>query len=881
MSSRTGDDSIYSRRGERRVRSWEAAGPDLAIFPYIYIGIVKDVVDVRRTGRLRVWIPEICGYATENDPSVWITVDYCSPFAGATDIVRNVPGSESWKGTQIAYGFWAVPPDLDNEVLVAFINGHPGRGVWFGCLYQHLMNHSVPTITQSPSFAPKEESCGVDPPTVEYNKVQPKEQEGAGSANWLGDRPRPRHEALHEAFKQQGLYTDPLRGPTRASARRQLFSRVYGIVTPRGHSIYIDDGVVETDENGRPLYEDNEMRVVEDAQEYIRLRTRNGSQILIGSNPGTIYMITPKGNSWLELTDEGVTIYTKGSWDVRTQGDFNLRVDGNANIEIGGELRLRTMENTRWRAEGKIDIRSAAGCKDLEPGIRIETEGNLDIHSLLDVQILADGSILRQAGELISDEAPLVVHNGGIEAAPEPPEPPEPERRPDRDIDRPDECYPVIDIECDSILPEGHVVTHEPWERPFGFGIGDVETPAPESEVLIPEIFARGVEVECEEISVLQGESRFAVVGQEIIDTRTGLPVETTPVENLDPSPDLVDMIANTTPFLDDPVQLPDGRWLVGWGTRIGGGQDLELWRSSDFRKRRALARAFLEEELAAAAETARRKFAGMRLTQGMFDAIVSQIQSFGAANFDRIGLTRAIIEFDFDLYHAITGCVGGAVTGRRRDAEKSRFERIPDGGGTAPPKDIPGDATCSGVPDPSPEVLDAIKQASQETGADYAYMLGTAATESSFDPNARANGSSAAGLYQITRPTWNRLVRKYGKQDGVSEEDRLDPYANAKMAGRLANENAEEFERITGQPPSRTDLYMAHFLGPREAARFAMADQNTPATQLVSEKVAASNRHVFYDGTRPRTVGEIRRMFRNKVEGCGTQLAGKFPITA
>src|ERR1700691_2080160 len=107
-----------------------------------YLGFVKDNNDELKMGRLRVWIPEI-----NRDPvNGLFLVSYCSPFAGATP-ATNLDGSQN--NAQTSYGFWAVPPDVDNEVVVTFINGDPNRGIWIGCMYQQYMNNMITGIPNS------------------------------------------------------------------------------------------------------------------------------------------------------------------------------------------------------------------------------------------------------------------------------------------------------------------------------------------------------------------------------------------------------------------------------------------------------------------------------------------------------------------------------------------------------------------------------------------------------------------------------------------------------------------------------------------------------------------------------------------------------------
>ena len=88
----------------------------------VYVGFVKDIADVQKNGRLRVWIPEM-GSAPDNDEG-WVIVNYCSPFAGATNIdTTDSTNVQQFEGTQTSYGMWMVPPDINNQVLVMFING--------------------------------------------------------------------------------------------------------------------------------------------------------------------------------------------------------------------------------------------------------------------------------------------------------------------------------------------------------------------------------------------------------------------------------------------------------------------------------------------------------------------------------------------------------------------------------------------------------------------------------------------------------------------------------------------------------------------------------------------------------------------------------------
>jgi hypothetical protein len=88
-----------------------------------FVGIIKNNLDPTRSGRLQIWIPDLGG--DEDDSNTWRTVSYASPFFGSTYNPTS-PKENSYKNSGHTYGFWAVPPDLDNHVLCTFVNGDPG-----------------------------------------------------------------------------------------------------------------------------------------------------------------------------------------------------------------------------------------------------------------------------------------------------------------------------------------------------------------------------------------------------------------------------------------------------------------------------------------------------------------------------------------------------------------------------------------------------------------------------------------------------------------------------------------------------------------------------------------------------------------------------------
>lgn len=418
-----------------------------SIYNQTYIGYVKKVEDDIRMGRLQVWIPEMGG-----DPiseKSWYTVNYCSPFAGATPIDEksntlpvssgNTKDGKKWLQSQRSYGFWAVPPDVDNEVVVMFVNGDPNKGIWIGCMYKQYMNHMVPGLPRNNSFDEGED--GELPPVVEYNKWS--------SIGNEDDPTRPRFDPLHDGLKAQGLYKDPQRGPASGGARRESPSKVFGMLTPRGSQFVMDD------------FECNEL---------IRLRTRSGVQVLIHETEGYVYMNSKKGNSWLQISDDGIDMYSSKPVNIRSQSGYNFHTDKDYNLHIGGNFNVFCEGDMKWSTKGNADLLVGKDRKEDIGGassslikknrtMKIEGTDNNDIQGKATYK--SGSELTMQGGSLIAMKAPSVTQNNP-ESPSEPEkntnaEGPKPEKAKDRKLE---EKYP--EDKRDSITAK--MPTHEPYD---------------------------------------------------------------------------------------------------------------------------------------------------------------------------------------------------------------------------------------------------------------------------------------------------------------------------------------------------------------------------------------------------------------------------------
>lgn len=313
----------------------------------VYVGKIKDNRDILSMGRLKVWIRELD--PDEDHEAGWQTVSYCSPFAGATP-VRNRQGrvankSNTFEGTQKTYGWWGVPPDLDNLVLCVFADGQQSQGFWIGCIFQEQMNQMVPAIGTDDNKEPK----------AEYNRADDKAA-GVETTNRAPDRPE--HTTLKEGLRTQGLLIvddkiDFDRGLATASSKRKRDhgtsdresnftshrdqpAKVYGFLSPGGTQFVFDDL---------------------EGSEYVRLRTKTGAGITIHEGTGFIYLINKDGSAWVELAADGnIDVWSNVSVNIRATQDINLRADRDINIESGRNINMKAVGQT---SPGNIKIQCA------------------------------------------------------------------------------------------------------------------------------------------------------------------------------------------------------------------------------------------------------------------------------------------------------------------------------------------------------------------------------------------------------------------------------------------------------------------------------------------------------------------------------------------
>ena len=191
---------------------------------------------------------------------------------------------------------------------------------------------------------------------------------------------------------------------------------------------------------------------------------------------------------------------------------------------------------------------------------------------------------------------------------------------------------------------------------------------------------------------------------------------------------------------------------------------------------------------------------------------------------------------------------------------------------------------------------LAAIRLGSIRTGVDFSFLMEMARVESNFNPVAHAPKSSATGLFQFRDNAWLQSIRTFGADYGledaatrvklIDDEEQVqhpivrDPLQQAVLALRLnprlstliAAENIKRNLQFLSarirHTPVRTDLYLAHFLGPEAAVMFLKTRDEQPATLArdLFPKEAEINPRVFQNRKgQPRTVAKVYQWFDNR----------------
>lgn len=367
-----------------------------------FIGIVVNNVDNTFSGRLQVVIEEFAsrdgeGQIDLNNVSQWRMVRYCSPFYGITRQSGTDTGVGNYPGNQQSYGMWFTPPDLGTKVLCFFPSGSPDKGFYIGSVPEPGINHMIPAIGGASNYTTDNATQGeyfAKSPILPVTEINTGNQGIADNPKFF-DQARPVHSYQASIFFQQGLDTDPERGPIISNSQRETPSTVYGISTP-GARVY--NGGLQPSEIQKKV-QSGELKptdvevigrigghtlVMDDGDisgnnQLFRLRSSKGHQIIMNDTQNFFYIIHANGQTWLEFGAEGtVDVFSTNSINMRTQGDINFHADRDINMYANANVNIKANQNINLGAVKQFNLAA---------------EEDIVIFSSTKIGIKSDGSV--------------------------------------------------------------------------------------------------------------------------------------------------------------------------------------------------------------------------------------------------------------------------------------------------------------------------------------------------------------------------------------------------------------------------------------------------------------------------------------------------------
>jgi hypothetical protein len=121
---------------------------------------------------------------------------------------------------------------------------------------------------------------------------------------------------------------------------------------------------------------------------------------------------------------------------------------------------------------------------------------------------------------------------------------------------------------------------------------------------------------------------------------------------------------------------------------------------------------------------------------------------------------------------------------------------------------------------------------------------------ESANNPKAKNTLSSATGLGQFIKSTWNSMIDRYHPEySHLSPTEkaalRTDPALSREMTLNYAKENVQKLSKA-GINITPSTVYGAHFLGPAGAIAAFRADPKTPAVDVLGSTVVNANPNIM-----------------------------------
>jgi len=163
--------------------------------------------------------------------------------------------------------------------------------------------------------------------------------------------------------------------------------------------------------------------------EYFRIRTRTGHQLLMHNSEDLIYIANSQGTTWIEMTSMGkIDIYASDCVSIHTEADFNLKAARDINMEAGRNINMKA-ESGRWQVEVATDLNflvandakiTVGNDYNLLVGKdnKISTHGTFNLNTNIDNKFTAGGSTNIGSGSNHIESAEKIYMNSSVVAAP-------------------------------------------------------------------------------------------------------------------------------------------------------------------------------------------------------------------------------------------------------------------------------------------------------------------------------------------------------------------------------------------------------------------------------------------------------------------------------
>jgi hypothetical protein len=334
----------------RKLNTGFAGNSDFGSNFTMCMGVVKDNADPAQCGRLKVYIPAVDSKDFESEDLPWAT--YCSPFGGTTQ--NAIVGRDSTELTGgSAYGFWAIPK-VGGQVLIGFLEGEPNIRFWMGCFYMPELNRTMPQSINNPPLSTEIDESGLVPQTEMAHYAKNLQEGGLG--------PTSKH------WKTRGGFERSISYPENKTKNKPVSD---GYFTKPHEPEKSDSQTIALTSPGRHFIS------MQDIDEFCRMRmkTTEGTQIILDDTNERIYISTARGRNWVEI-DEGsgkIYFYTSSKFNIHSENDLNLYSSENINIVAKKRVNIQSEDRA-------VKIQAKSNVEVLSTDANIKISASRDMH---------------------------------------------------------------------------------------------------------------------------------------------------------------------------------------------------------------------------------------------------------------------------------------------------------------------------------------------------------------------------------------------------------------------------------------------------------------------------------------------------------------------